>query len=203
MGSSFMAQEANGPGCHGHEWQGKGSPVKHLYAAKQAAALPAALGSTVTWASARASERMTSAWKEEWETARRPTAWWAPVTSAPPSTRPKDLVRDFPGDRSVQSRAFQASIGHAFCGEYYARFVPVESPLCSCAVFGRSAVEETLRHALLECPRHRHARDLAFMALRSERLTPDLLLGTPDGRKAFVEFLKLSKAFSKVSRPVV
>jgi len=40
--------------------------------------------------------------------------------------------RSYKGPRAVHSRIIQTILGHSFCGEYYARFVPSEPTSCLC-----------------------------------------------------------------------
>jgi hypothetical protein len=80
-------------------------------------------------------------------------------------------------------------------GEYYARFVPAESPRCRCGL----PFESNL-HALLYCPASETSRRAAFAKFKFDpsRRTHEGVLGTTAGLRAIAQ---LRPAFSKSERP--
>ncbi|KAH7335674.1 hypothetical protein B0J17DRAFT_550443, partial [Rhizoctonia solani] len=81
--------------------------------------------------------------------------------------------------------------GHSFFGEYYCRFVPLESPECPCG----EAPIQTRDHILIDCPLYNGPR--SHLRGASCSLCIPTLLGTYKGLKAIACFLASSDAFSK------
>ncbi|KII85959.1 hypothetical protein PLICRDRAFT_72046, partial [Plicaturopsis crispa FD-325 SS-3] len=85
--------------------------------------------------------------------------------------------------------------GHAFIGEYYAKFVPTEDVSCQC----EEGVFQTRYHILTECPRYDEYRHILTQASPTLFL-PDIL-GTDEGILALAQFLEKSGAFTKTGNP--
>jgi ribonuclease HI len=162
--------------------------------AKQAVKLPAISGFTITWAKAESTRQAAAVWKKDWKSWRRADAWWAPATRKAPKLKPSHFLKTPGSDRAGACRAFQAVLGHAMTGEYYARFVPAESPRCRCGL----PFESNL-HALLFCPASETSRRAAFAKFKIDpsRRTHKGVLGTMAGLRAIAQ---LRPAFSKSER---
>ncbi|EPS99366.1 hypothetical protein FOMPIDRAFT_18484, partial [Fomitopsis schrenkii] len=81
--------------------------------------------------------------------------------------------------------------GHAFTGEYYARFVPTENVACPCGTH-----LQTRKHILLECPRYGDARYSTILRVAASPTVNDIL-GTQDGIRALAKFIAKTGAFSQ------
>ena len=145
--------------------------------------------STISWAREKAKSRALKAWRNEWAS-RSHTNLAATALSTPPSTKLSPFHRSYNGTRATHSRIIQTLLGHFFCGEYYARFVPSESVSCPCG-----HPQQTRAHVLTECPiydpyRH-HLRTV------SRTLSIPVILSTKSGLQALAKFVNESHAFSK------
>ena len=56
--------------------------------------------------------------------------------------------------RELFGRAVQTPTEHGFTGEYYQRFVPTESPWCTCSDEVTSPILQTRQHIVCDCPRY-------------------------------------------------
>jgi hypothetical protein len=98
--------------------------------AKSAAELPCTGESTsMTHAKRAAKENTLRKWTGTWDKT-YPTGRFAAADRFPPSWKPKPHF--FGTRREVYGRIVQCRTGHAFMGEYYAKFVPTESVRCRC-----------------------------------------------------------------------
>ncbi|KZT38133.1 hypothetical protein SISSUDRAFT_970126, partial [Sistotremastrum suecicum HHB10207 ss-3] len=80
--------------------------------------------------------------------------------------------------------------GHAFIGEYYAKFVPSESKECPCG-----HPHQTRAHILQDCPRHdEHRRTLTDF---DPEISITRLLNEEKGMAALAEFIRLTGAYTK------
>ncbi|KIJ67387.1 hypothetical protein HYDPIDRAFT_84672, partial [Hydnomerulius pinastri MD-312] len=84
--------------------------------------------------------------------------------------------------------------GHGFFGEYFAHFVPTNDQSCPCG-----EPLQTREHILAECPIYDDHRETLCEA--SEDLIISDLLGTEEGIKALVTFIRQSGAFKKLDQP--
>ncbi|KLO17112.1 hypothetical protein SCHPADRAFT_900900 [Schizopora paradoxa] len=89
-----------------------------------------------------------------------------------------------------QSHASQCRTGHAFIGEYYARFVPTEDPSCACGIFA-----QTREHVLRDCDYFEPHRHILYDF--EPQFSISDLTGTAEGITALSEFLKVSGAYRK------
>jgi hypothetical protein len=96
--------------------------------------------------------------------------------------------------REVYGRLVQCRTGHAFIGEYYAKFVPMERIGCRCG-----ECLQTREHILRECEKYAQYRDLLGDA--SPELSLPEILGTEKGLQALAKFLEASGAFTKTGQP--
>ncbi|KAI4294017.1 hypothetical protein GGG16DRAFT_37415, partial [Schizophyllum commune] len=94
-------------------------------------------------------------------------------------------------ERHIQTRIIQTILGHGFRGDYYARFVPSESPACPCG----TAPIQTRDHILSECPLYEHGRH--HLRAVSPSLSTPIILGTHAGLKALSLFISTTNAFAK------
>jgi ribonuclease HI len=160
--------------------------------AKEAASLPPAIKSTVTWLGTRATRKATTTWKRDWETWARDRSWWGPGVANPPSTKLSRFHQDFQGPRGTQCRVVQCILGHCFAGEYYARFVPSEGRGCKCG-----DPFESFNHVIFECHAYAGARSALYHRFRFP--TRRLLFGSESGLEALADFLHRCRAFTKTS----
>ncbi|TRM55328.1 hypothetical protein BD626DRAFT_470173 [Schizophyllum amplum] len=84
-----------------------------------------------------------------------------------------------------------------FRGDYYARFVPSESPACPC---GDAAIQ-TRDHILAEC--HLYERGRHHLRSVSPSISTPIILGTHSGLNALAKFISASKAFAKAAPELV
>jgi ribonuclease HI len=159
--------------------------------AKEAITLQPVAGGTIAYARERASRKPLKQWRKAW-LAHPKTSWSDVGLSMPPTKRPNEIWADCGSDRGLSSRLAQVLTGHGHYGDYYRRFVPTERTDCPCG-----AQRQTREHILWECPIHAHARHHLETAVPS--LSLPILLGTPEGRRALVAFLKDSSAFQKLA----
>ncbi|KAJ6613598.1 hypothetical protein B0H10DRAFT_1630755, partial [Mycena sp. CBHHK59/15] len=106
----------------------------------------------------------------------------------PPAWKPKPHFTNT--KREVYGRLVQCRTGHAFIGEYYAKFVPLERIACQCG-----ERYQTREHILRECENYEQHRDLLRDA-SAELSLPDIL-GTENGLQALAKFLEASGALTK------
>lgn len=97
-----------------------------------------------------AKEEALKAWTASWRKAqlnynRRGTGF-AAADYFPPKLTPQPHFANIT-NRRVYGLVTQCRTGHAFTGEYYARFVPTENVACPCGTH-----LQTRKHILLECP---------------------------------------------------
>lgn len=156
--------------------------------AKQAATQRSFIGTTVAWAKARTKATALEHWVQEWKELPKNSPSSLSLTR-PPSTRLDKFHRTFTGNRRTYSHTVQALLGHAFTGEYFARFVPRLHAACPCD----DSLLQTRAHILVDCPLHEHARDALREA--SSNLSVDFLLGTQKGIMAVAKFISRSTAF--------
>jgi ribonuclease HI len=145
--------------------------------------------STISWAREKAKSRALKTWRTEWAS-RSHTNLAASALTSPPSTKLSPFHRFFNGTRATHSRIIQTLLGHFFCGEYYARFVPTESVSCPCG-----HPQQTRTHIITECPNfdaYRH-----HLRAASRTLSLPVILGTKTGLVALTKFIAESHAFSK------
>jgi len=145
--------------------------------------------STISWAREKAKSRALKAWRTEWAS-RSHTNLAATALSTPPSTKLSPFHRSYNGTRATHSRIIQTLLGHFFCGEYYARFVPTESVSCPCG-----HPQQTRAHVLTECPIYDAYRH--HLHTVSHTLSIPVILGTKSGLQALAKFVNESHAFSK------
>ena len=146
--------------------------------------------STISWAREKAKSRALKSWRTEWS-AHPHTNLAATALSKPPSTKLSPFHRSFSDTRATHSRIIQTLLGHFFCGEYYARFVPTESASCPCG-----DPHQTRTHILTDCPiyeAHRH-----HLRSVTRTLSLPVILSTKSGLEALTKFVTESHAFSKV-----
>ncbi|KAL1746729.1 hypothetical protein HDZ31DRAFT_6796, partial [Schizophyllum fasciatum] len=93
--------------------------------------------------------------------------------------------------RHVHTRIIQTILGHGFRGDYYARFVPTESPTCPCG----NAPIQTRDHVLAECSLYEHGRH--HLRGAAPTLSTPTILGTRAGLDALAKFISTTNAFAK------
>lgn len=151
------------------------------------------LHSTISWARERSKARALSAWRREWASLPHDNLAAAALRDTPPSNRLAKFHREFTGERHIQTRIIQTMLGHGFRGDYYARFVPSESPACPCG----TAPIQTRDHILSECPLYEHGRH--HLRAVSPSLSTPIILGTHAGLKALSLFISTTNAFAKAT----
>lgn len=98
---------------------------------------------TLTHAKRAAKDKALEKWTAQWRKT-HPTGRFGPADRNPPAWKPKP---HFMGTkREVYGRLVQCRTGHAFIGEYYAKFVPLERVNCQCG-----DAFQTREHLLREC----------------------------------------------------
>ena len=142
----------------------------------------------------RAKEEALKAWTAVWRKVqsngdRRGTGF-AAADYFPPKLTPQPHFANIT-NRRVYGLVTQCRTGHAFIGEYYARFVPTEDTVCTCG-----APLQTRKHILLECPRYADARRITLARVATPPTVNDIL-GTQDGIHALAKFIAKTGAFSK------
>ncbi|KAJ7241636.1 hypothetical protein C8J57DRAFT_91139 [Mycena rebaudengoi] len=95
--------------------------------------------------------------------------------------------------REVYGRLVQCRTGHAFIGEYYAKFVPLERVDCQCG-----DAFQTREHLLRECGTYEEHRGI--LRETSAQLSLPDILGTEKGIRALSGFLEKSGAVTKTGR---
>ncbi|KAF7426632.1 hypothetical protein PC9H_009001 [Pleurotus ostreatus] len=158
--------------------------------AKAAAAQRPFIGSTIAWAKANAKAKALEQWVKQWKESAK-TSPSALSLTHPPSYKLAKFHRTFTGNRRTYSHTIQASLGHAFVGEYFSCFVPRLPSSCPCD----DTLLQTRAHVLTECPLHEHARHILREA--SSSLSLDFLLGTQKGLAAIAKFIQHSTAFRR------
>lgn len=101
------------------------------------------------------------------------------------------------GPRHITTRLIQVITGHAFFGNYYKRFRPLDPTSCAC---DRHTLQ-TREHIICECPLYHHARH--HLREVSPTLSLPIILGSKKGLAALAKFLAASSAFTKVPAPGV
>ncbi|KAJ8588982.1 hypothetical protein M405DRAFT_707605, partial [Rhizopogon salebrosus TDB-379] len=144
---------------------------------------------TISWARENAKALALKTWRSEWA-AHPHTNLAATALSSAPSTKLSPFHRSFNGPRAVHSRIIQTILGHSFCGEYYARFVPSEPTSCPCG-----DPHQTRAHILTDCPLYDPYRH--HLRAASPTLSLPILLSTKSGLEAIAKFFSESHAFSK------
>ncbi|KAJ6609299.1 hypothetical protein B0H10DRAFT_1713802, partial [Mycena sp. CBHHK59/15] len=113
---------------------------------------------------------------------------FGPADRVPPAWKSK---LHFTGTkREVYGRVVQCRTGHAFIGEYYAKFVPTERMECQCG-----EPFQTRDHLLWECERYNEHRGVLREA--SPQIAIPDILGMEKGIQALAKFLERSGAFTK------
>ena len=151
------------------------------------------LRSTLTWARAHGRHSALENWRKDWAAVAKARKGWRDVCRGPPSLHLSEFFRSFTGPRELFSRVTQSALGHAFCGEYYARFVPSESRDCPCG-----SPAQSREHILLEC--HAHWRARGALYARFDHPDVPKLYGTQEGLEAVADFLHRCSAFKKHTR---
>ncbi|KII90005.1 hypothetical protein PLICRDRAFT_74067, partial [Plicaturopsis crispa FD-325 SS-3] len=85
-------------------------------------------------------------------------------------------------------------LGHAFMGEYYAKFKLPEPVECPCG-----EPYQTREHLIRDCllyEEHRH-----ILREASEQISLPEILGTEEGIEALAEWMEKSGAFTKTGEP--
>ncbi|KAI6101635.1 hypothetical protein EDD16DRAFT_1461716, partial [Pisolithus croceorrhizus] len=94
-------------------------------------------------------------------------------------------------NRATYGRLIQCRTGHAFTGEYYSSFVPLENT--SCPTCGEHI--QAREHILTTCPAFENYRTILRSA--SEDLIVTDIIGAEKGIEAPSDFLKETDAFKK------
>ena len=135
---------------------------------------------------------MLEAWKFRWTNAPNPPqSGFHHANKIPLSLQPTERFRKT--DRKTFSRLVQCRTGHAHTGEYYRKFVPMESTECPC---GTNL--QTREHIVKSCRlfyRHRHILGTGQHAQMGR------LMGTIKGIRKLITFIKRSGAFDKPPTP--
>ena len=121
-----------------------------------------------------------------------PTGGFGPANQFEPTRKPRPHFKET--SRGVYGRLFQCRTGHGFMGEYYLRHRIDEPVECPC---GEDF--QTREHILFDCPRYDDHRHL--LQVGDGEPTLQQVLGTNEGLKCLVEFLKASRAFTKTGGP--
>jgi hypothetical protein len=158
--------------------------------AKAAVNDPSVTHSTITWAREKAKRRALKAWRRDWSSLPHTNQTAVALHHIPPSLRLNPSIREIEGPRDVQARVIHAITGHGHIGEYYARFVPTETPACPCG-----EPIQTRAHVLADCELHNASRHILHSACPN--LSIALLLSTRKGLKALARFLKDSDVLRK------
>ncbi|KZT33261.1 hypothetical protein SISSUDRAFT_970739, partial [Sistotremastrum suecicum HHB10207 ss-3] len=87
-------------------------------------------------------------------------------------------------------RVTQCRTGHAFIGDYYAKFVQAESTACPCGHH-----HQTRAHILQDCPRYDECRGILKDFDREISITR--LLNEEKGIAALADFMRLTGAYTK------
>ncbi|KAJ7820707.1 hypothetical protein B0H14DRAFT_2519685 [Mycena olivaceomarginata] len=145
----------------------------------------------LTHAKCAAKERALTKWTERWKKT-YPTGRFTAADRIPPAWKPKPHFTNT--KREVYGQLVQCRTGHAFIGEYDAKFVPLERIACQCG-----ERYQTREHILQECEKYEQQRDLLRDA-SAELSLPDIL-GTEKGLQALAKFLEVSGVFTKTGQP--
>jgi hypothetical protein len=140
-----------------------------------------------------AKEKALSAWQAQWRTEKDRNAHrenlYSVANRFEPSLRPQEQFRSII-QRRLYGLVLQCRTGHAFMGEYYQRFVPLESVACPCG-----AAYQSRKHILLECSKYEAYHHLLYW--HDQLMTVNGLFGTREGIIALSKFIAVSGAFTK------
>jgi len=106
--------------------------------------------------------------------------------------------------RELFGRAVQTLTGHGFTGEYYQRFVPTESPWCSCSDEVTDPILQTRQHIICECPRYEAFRNIIrknHPNVHADNFSLRPLFDPRSGLPDLIQFMRKSGAFTKSGAP--
>ena len=168
-------------------------------AVKAGVRLPSLIFRTHSYSGMSSKMRAQKCWRKEWSEdkvrrliSNKPSAFEL-ADVQPPRISPNDFFRSTP--RELFGRLTQTLTGHGYTGEYYRRFVPLETAWCRCADTEIQHEFETCEHILHECNRYAHHRPLL------ENRPTSLLYSSKSGVTSLILFMRKSGAFTKSGHP--
>jgi len=171
--------------------------------AKQGSKLTSMIGeATYSHLKHRARMRAQLLWRRQWVNDSPKTGSFAMADVIPPSIAPNAIFRSTP--RELFGRVTQTVTGHGYTGEYYQRFVPTESPWCSCTDETTDPTLQTRHHIICECPRYEPFRNILrknHPNLHAHNFSLRPLFDPRNGLHDLIRFMHKSGAFTKTGAP--
>jgi hypothetical protein len=147
---------------------------------------------TIAFQKATAKELALAAWQARWHNADRHSQVYLALPNPPAGKLPPAIQGAMGGSRHACTTLVRFIAGHAFIGEYYARFHPRKPT--GCPECGTDP--QTVAHVICHCPRFARAR-AAHLILIAPDLSLSTLFSSKEGSKALLEFLEVTKACFK------
>ena len=170
--------------------------------AKAAVSLPPTIGPTFSYLRHRSKRHIKVTWKRIWSTTDK-HGQFGKVDTKPPSTTVSPTFKHTP--RELFGRLTQLLTGHGYIGDFYQRFIPSESPWCTCTDEVTSPTLQTREHIIFQCPHyanHRQRLRKYFPDFDSPDFTTVHLLDEKHGLPHLLRFLKRTGAFTKRGVPL-
>jgi len=171
--------------------------------AKQGTELPSMIGdATYSHLKHRARMRAQLLWRRQWAEDSPKSGSFALADVIPPSIAPNAIFRSTP--RELFGRVTQTITGHGYTGEYYQRFIPTESPWCSCTDETTDPTLQTRHHIICECPRYEPFRNILRKRhpnLHAHNFSLRPLFDPRNGLHDLIQFMRKSGAFTKTGAP--
>jgi len=150
----------------------------------------------------RARMRAQLLWRKQWARNSPKEGGFASADVVPPSIAPNAIFRSTP--RELFGRAVQTLTGHGFTGKYYQRFVPTESPWCTCSDEVTDPILQTRQHIICDCPRYEPYRNILrrnHPGLHAHNFSLRHLFDSRSGLPDLIQFMHRSGAFTKSGAP--
>jgi len=163
--------------------------------AKAGISLPSLISCSYSSFKESSKTKVQRSWQEEWPSL---GGTHHPIAHRTGFTNPPSIITSMTFNytpRELYGRVTQAMTGHGYFGDYYARFVPSESPWCPCSDEVLAPTWQDRDHIIYHCDRYSAHRDIL-----QNRPLP-ILFNFKKGIDAFTQFLDKSGAFTKTGRP--
>lgn len=108
----------------------------------------------------------------------------------PPSIKHPPFHKLFKGPRYIHTAIMQTIIGHSFCRDYYAYFIPSKPTSCPCG-----EQQQARDYILAKCPLFEPHQHLLHEA--SHNVNTHTILSTKTELNALTKFIQASNAFTK------
>ena len=128
--------------------------------------------------------------------------WFRTGGCCPPSIAPNKVFKNT--TRGLFGRVVQTVTSHGYTGRYYQRFVPTESPWCTCTDKVSDPTLQTRHHIICECPRYEAFRNILrknHPNLHAHNFSLRRLFDPHNGLHDLIHFIHKSGAFTKTGVP--